>query len=210
MLRSLTQRPRTIALGALVLLLAAGGIAVGMGHMDHGSHGDKKAATGSGAAVDLAFVQEMLPHHESALDMAAIAKERSDRPEIERLADAIITTQRQEISQLRAIAARLEGDGVRAGSLGVPHHMMGMDGDVAALETADPFDRAFLDDMVPHHQGALEMSRVVLDRGSDPEVRALATAISSAQAKEIEQMQGWRADWYGGAADASAMPGHSG
>lgn len=207
MLRSLTQRPRTIALGVLVLLLAAGGIAVGMGHMDHGSHGGTKAS--SGTAVDLAFVQEMLPHHESAVDMARIAKQRSDRPEIERLADAIITTQRAEISQLRSIATRLQAGGVQAGSLGVPHHMMGMDGDVAALETADPFDRAFLDDMVPHHQGAIEMSRVVLDRGSDPEVRALATAISAAQAEEIEQMQGWRTDWYGEAATA-AMPGHSG
>lgn len=196
--------------GVLVLLLAAGGIAVGMGHMDHGSHGGHGGTkAGSGTAVDLAFVQEMLPHHESAVDMARIAKERSDRPEIERLADAIITTQRAEISQLRSIATRLQAGGVQAGSLGVPHHMMGMDGDVAALETADPFDRAFLDDMVPHHQGAIEMSRVVLDRGSDPEVRALATAISAAQAKEIEQMQGWRTDWYGEAATA-AMPGHSG
>lgn len=198
-----------LALGVLVVLLAAAGIAVGMGHMDHGSHGGTKAASGAGQAVDLAFVQEMVPHHESAVDMAVIAKGRSDRPEIRRLADAIITTQRAEISQLQAIATRLQDAGVQAGSLGVSDHMMGMHGDVSALETADPFDLAFLDDMLPHHQGAIEMSRVVLDRGADPEVRALAQAITAAQAKEITQMQGWRADWYGEAA-ATAMPGHSG
>lgn len=195
------NRPRLVLVSVLVVGFGAAGVA-GVSHMDHSSGHDgghsAAASSGAGVAVDLAFVQEMVPHHESALDMAAIAKERSDRAEIKRLADAIITTQRAEIAQLRDIAARLRSGGVQAGSLGVPHHMMGMDGHVAALETADPFDRAFLDDMIPHHEGAIEMSRVVLNRGADPEVRRLAQEIVAAQQREITQMQGWRAAWYPG------------
>jgi uncharacterized protein (DUF305 family) len=69
---------------------------------------------------------------------------------------------------------------------------------MASLEgkTGDVFDEAFLDEMIPHHEGAVLMAQKVLDVSKRPELRALAEEIITAQEKEIAQMQTWKKEWF--------------
>ncbi|HAV08351.1 MAG TPA: DUF305 domain-containing protein, partial [Rhodobacteraceae bacterium] len=54
-------------------------------------------------------------------------------------------------------------------------------------------DVDFVAGMLPHHQGAVEMAQIVLEHGTDPEVRKLAEAIIAAQQTEIAWMKDWLA-----------------
>ena len=69
--------------------------------------------------------------------------------------------------------------------------MMGLEG-----KTGDEFDKAFLSEMIMHHEGAVEMAQAALANAKHQEIKDLAKNIISAQNKEIADMQKWSTDWY--------------
>lgn len=206
------RRGRRVVVATAVALSAAvivTGVAACGDDQGEGSAAATAATTGSAgpmdaSAVDAMFAADMVPHHEDAIAMARIAQERAEHAEIRRLADAIITSQQAEIALLEEEAATLpaaepSGD-----------HMMDM-ADIEALETAQPFDEAFIDAMIPHHDGAIMMARMQLAGGADPELTTLAREIVREQSREIDEMQEWREEWYGARAPAGHdMGGHAG
>ncbi|MDX8150203.1 DUF305 domain-containing protein [Patulibacter brassicae] len=221
---------RTVALlGATAATALA---ATGCGSTSHnGSHDSTTPtanATTSAASVDKAFVSQMIPHHQMAVEMAGYAPARGERPQIKALGKAIIADQTTEITQMQAAAKRLgapvtempshadggmdhsmhgdTGMAAAAKTLGIPMDDMGMSMDMGSLAKAKPFDRAFIDMMIPHHQGAILMARAELQKGKDPELKKIATAIVAAQTKEIEQMNSWRKQWYGTESPAGGVP----
>jgi uncharacterized protein (DUF305 family) len=78
-----------------------------------------------------------------------------------------------------------------------------MDG-AATIRGRKPFDRAFVDEMIPHHDGATKMARAVLTKTKDPELTRLAKGIIAAQRKEIREMNEFRARERGGPGHTSA------
>jgi hypothetical protein len=76
---------------------------------------------------------------------------------------------------------------------------MAMDGMTDRLEMesrGDSFDKAFLEEMIVHHEGAVDMAELVLEKSDRPELRKLAEEIIAAQTKEIGDMKGWLGTWY--------------
>jgi len=190
----------------LVLALVTLGLAVGPAAC--GSDDDKDQQPGAGKQaekVEKAFLSGMLHHHESAISMATIARERGKDPYINKLGLAIVTTQEREMDQMDAIYKRLyksglkpdpkahDGLGLSAGEAGMTHSERTNE----SLRKANPFDRAFVDQMIPHHRGAVRMSQVVLRTSTDKELRKLAEGIIATQTREIDEMNAFRAKKFG-------------
>ena len=74
---------------------------------------------------------------------------------------------------------------------------MTMSGMVNELEgkTGDAFDKAFIEQMIPHHQGAIEMAKQAKTNAFHQEIKDMADDIISAQTKEINQMRQWQSSW---------------
>lgn len=177
-----TTAIRTRRFVALAVVAAAAVLASGCGSQD------EPAARGN--PVDRAFVREMVPHHRSAIAMARVAQRRGTSSYVRGLARDVVRSQGAEVAELRAEDRGLAAKGVAVGELGASMAAMdSMEGDTAALERADPFDPAFLRMMLPHHTGAVEMARIELARGADPELKALAERIIAAQEREIRGMR---------------------
>ncbi|WOB43424.1 DUF305 domain-containing protein [Thermoleptolyngbya oregonensis NK1-22] len=174
-----------------------------MGGMDHSS----MSLGPKDDSFDLRFIDGMIPHHEGAVLMAQEALEKSNRPEIRTLAEAILRAQEQEISQLQAWRKAWypnAGDQPVMWHDSMNHMMpmtpemrdaMRMAGDLGAAD--DQFDLRFIEAMIPHHEGALVMAQEALEKSDRPELRQMAEEIYASQKQEIEQMQAWRKAWYG-------------
>ena len=196
--------PPTRLVGAAVIFAFAFGSSVLIAE----AFGEDEMRQDASAPVDIdrAFVAAMVPHHESAIEMAEIAQQRAQHSQISGLADEIVATQSVEIQNLSRIGERLGTGKSDHEALGLDAAAMGVDMDASSLESADPFDRAFIDMMIAHHQGAIRMAKVALAEGADAETRTLAENIIAAQSQEITEMNEWRTDWYGAASPAGGVP----
>ena len=129
--------------------------------------------------------------------MAEVALERSEREEILGLSRDIVRTQEAEIEELKDIKEQEFGRSEIPGNMGEDGMRgMGMMADPQQLAQADPFDKAFIDNMIPHHESAIDMANVVLEESENGRLRQLARDIVEAQKREIAQMERWRKEWY--------------
>ena len=121
----------------------------------------------------------------------------AEHPEIWQLAENIISSQEAEIEELRSIREEQFGDPEVPTEMSPEEmQMMGAMEDPGELENQEPFDRAFIDGMIPHHESAIEMAEVASEETSNPRIKDLTRRVTEAQEAEIEQMTGWREEWY--------------
>ena len=181
---------------------------VGDTHMQHGSsmkHGSGDLGPAD-ANYDLRFIDAMTPHHQGAVLMALEAQQKSQRPQIKKLANDIIKAQNQEINQLqqwrKAWYAKASSTPM-AYNAQMGHMMamseeqmkgMMMNSDLGAANAE--FDLRFINAMIPHHEGAVTMAQDALNKSKRPEIKQLSQNIVTSQQAEIDQMKQWRQSWY--------------
>lgn len=138
---------------------------------------------------DLRFIDNMTAHHEGALDMARDAEQKLTRPELKEFARQIVSDQTKEIEQMRALRDQWYKGAPSAESDDIPgmemHHSSG---------GSDP-DLSFIEMMIPHHQGAIEMANEALQKAKHQEIKQLAQNIITAQQAEIQKMEQWKVTW---------------
>jgi uncharacterized protein (DUF305 family) len=188
--------------------LACGGLAGAAAPQTHATtQSPPRAAPGTlFSADDLQFLAHMIVHHEQALALAELVPGRSPRDVLQRFAHALDAAQRAEIDHMRGLLrlaaergiavpeSHLHGDPPMAGMLSRAQMAA-----IAAARGAD-FERLWLEGMILHHEGALDMARAQQEAqfasGHQPYgVDTLVDDMLSVQRGEITQMRRWLAEW---------------
>jgi uncharacterized protein (DUF305 family) len=146
--------------------------------------------------ADVAFATDMIPHHQQAVEMSAMVPERSSDPQVVKLAADISAAQGPEIETMKVFLVQWTGGEAPAGHEG--HDMGDMqmpgmldEGTMTKLESlrGNEFDTLWLQSMIGHHEGAIEMAKTELADGANVDAKRLAQGIVTGQEAEIDQMR---------------------
>ena len=186
---------------SLVLSACGGDTTSSDSGSNHGAMTTPASAAASAATfddADVTFAQSMIPHHQQALQMAAIADGRASDARVKDLGVKIKAAQQPEINTMNewmtAWGKPAPMPGMSTSAPGMDHMSMpGMmsDADMAKLMGAKgaAFDKLFLTMMISHHEGAIAMAQQETAQGSNPDAKALAQKIITDQRAEIASMK---------------------
>ena len=166
-----------------------GGMGPGAGA---GMHGGPMAGMGMEVESEFDYLTQMIPHHEEAIAAAKVLQQGTERQEMRDFAASIIETQSAEVEQMKEwLAAWYPGRDTSVDYEPMMRDLSGLSGNA--------LDRAFLQDMVPHHMMAVMMSQQLVsgDLAEHDAVVPFAENIRDTQHQEIRTMAGWLAAWFG-------------
>lgn len=196
---------KTLSIASTLLAgsLALTGCGSDSGNSNHNGGASTNAGTEASRAhneADTSFAQQMIPHHGQAIDMAKMARTHASSAQVKQLAADIEAAQGPEIAKMTAWL-KAWGENVPStdmtGMAGMDH---GGNHSLPGMMTTDDmnrlgrahgaeFDRMFLQMMIDHHQGAIEMARTERAQGRNAQAVHLAEGIQSSQAAEIAKMR---------------------
>jgi len=150
-----------------------------------------------GAEFEQSFLEQMIQHHRSGIEMAKLAKDHTKRAELQQFADKMIAAQQAEIDKMTGwlrdwFKASAKPVANEAADKEMKMHMAML----SDKHDAD-FDKAFLQMMPQHHHMAVEMAEQVEKKGTHPELKELAAKMAKDQSEEIKQLKGWAQAWFG-------------
>lgn len=216
------QRSMILAIGTMGLAIALTGCPKdspgqlgdmnhqGMNHkqgmVDHAGMMHSMDLGPADADYDMRFIDAMVPHHEGAVIMAKDVLAKSKRPELQKLANDIISAQAKEIKQMqewrktwypKAPAEAMVWHQKMNHMMPMSEEQkkaMRMDMDLGVADAK--YDLRFLQAMIPHHEAAVVMANDLAQKTKRPELQKLAQEIIKSQQAEIDQMKRWQKDWY--------------
>ncbi|WP_369369846.1 DUF305 domain-containing protein [Promicromonospora sp. Populi] len=142
--------------------------------------------------ADVMFAQMMIPHHEQAIEMADVVLAKPDvDPEIINLANEVKAAQAPEIEELSQWldAWGAEPSAEHSGHAGMEGMMSDEDMQTLTVAAAPEANRLFLEQMIAHHEGAVEMAQTEIESGQDAGAVEMAQTIVDTQQAEIETME---------------------
>jgi uncharacterized protein (DUF305 family) len=158
------------------------------GHAPAGARTDESAT-----AADVAFVAAMVAHHEQAVELASLAPGRVADAELAELASRMAVVQAAEADAMRSWLDRRRSRDVSGAehdqATAMPGEISRSTMDRAAELEGAAFDRLFVQAMIPHHRGAIEMAEARLSEAGEPAVTRWARAIAASQALEIDRLR---------------------
>ncbi len=153
-----------------------------------GSGPSPSAVATTATSTDVTYLQQMLPHHQRAIEIAQLATTRAESPAVRAFAQRIVREQTPELEHMQTLAHTVVLDTAH-GATTADHRVS--DAELAQLRasTGTTFDRRFVTLSITSEQGAVAMSQPELASGQVPGAVALARAIDSAPTGEIPQLQ---------------------
>ncbi|CAN5387268.1 hypothetical protein BH09PSE1_BH09PSE1_01830 [soil metagenome] len=147
----------------------------------------------NGADVSEVWARKMIPHHQGAVDMSQVVLRDGTNPDIRRMAQKTIEMQTRDIAELqRWLQGRPSGGADPSAQTAFMPVETRMKDAMMAASVADA-DHLWARKMIAHHQGAIEMSRVVIAGDPDAAIRTMAQKTIDMQGGEIREMEAWLA-----------------
>jgi uncharacterized protein (DUF305 family) len=144
--------------------------------------------------ADFDFAKGMVPHHQGAIDMSNIVLKFGKDAAVRKLANNIIAAQKTEIAQMTAWLAKngnqAPSSDAAAAAKAFTEANAKMHQDMTISFTGNA-DIDFMKGMIPHHEGAVDMAKVMLQFGKDPELRKLADDVVRTQNEEVTMIRAW-------------------
>jgi uncharacterized protein (DUF305 family) len=181
--------------GVALAAVVAGGPLVGCGDATGPATGPVAADAARVASQerhnqdDVVFLQHMLTHHLQTNTMSDLAHTKAASLRVKTIALRIKAAQDQQITRIHNLLGAWDAPDSASGSGEVPGMLTDQQIEQLKAATGNDFDQSFLQLMIGHQQGAIQMSRTELAQGSDPQARRLAQDTITGQQSEINQMQ---------------------
>ena len=150
-----------------------------------------------GAEFEQSFLQQMIQHHRSGIEMAKLVGSNTQRAELRQFADKMIASQQQEIDQMTGWLKSWYNASPKDVANAEADKEMKMHISMLQDKNGSDFDKAFLDMMPKHHHAAVEMSEQVEKKATHAELKEFAAKLAKDQQQEMKQMKEWAQSWFG-------------
>src|SRR5438477_3904545 len=193
----MTNKPRNIMpLIAVFTLIAASGA---FAHNPNGKADPMNTSLESlkGAEFEQSFLQQMIQHHRSGIEMAKLGSDQTNRSELRDFASNMISSQQQEVDEMSGWLKSWYNASPKevanpAADKEMKMHMSMFNG----KRDAD-FDKAFLEMMPKHHHAGVEMAEQAEKKATHSELKEFAAKLAKDQEQEMKQMKEWAQSWFG-------------
>jgi len=150
-----------------------------------------------GAEFEQTFLQQMIQHHRSGIEMAKLVSDHTKRTELQGFASKMISAQQEEIEKMTSWLKSWYNMSPKQIANEAADKEMQMHMSMLSGKRDSDFDKTFLEMMPRHHHAAVEMAEQAEKKATHPELKEFASKMTQDQQKEIKELKTWAQSWFG-------------